>query len=114
MQLGYTSFSQKLVGVLGQEETLPWARWCNKLLSTICIVVLSEFVSQNVWLQQYQLGFVEPTGGKFPFLGDWEGFSEKLIFTFYFESHSRPLFLSLALSPLHTHTHTHSHNLNIT
>ena len=33
-------------------ETLPWARRCNKLHSTICIVLLSEFVSQNVWLQQ--------------------------------------------------------------
>ena len=43
---------------------------CNKLRSTICIVLLSEFVSRNVWLQQYQLGFVESRGGKFPFLGD--------------------------------------------
>ena len=42
----------KLVGVLGLEGTLPWARRCNKLHSTICIVLLSEFVSQNAWLQQ--------------------------------------------------------------
>ena len=41
-----------LVGVLGLEETLPWARRCNKLHSTICIVLLSEFVSWNAWLQQ--------------------------------------------------------------
>ena len=41
---------QKLVGVLGQEETLPWARQCNKLHSTICLVLLSEFVSRNAWL----------------------------------------------------------------
>ena len=40
-----------LVGVLGWKETLPWARRCNKLHSTICIVLLSEFVSQNAWLQ---------------------------------------------------------------
>ena len=26
-------------------------RRCNKLHSTICIVLLSEFVSQNVWVQ---------------------------------------------------------------
>ena len=30
----------------------PWACQCNKLHSTICIVLLSEFVSQNAWLQQ--------------------------------------------------------------
>ena len=34
-------------------ETLSWARQCNKLHPTICIVLLSEFVSQNAWLQQY-------------------------------------------------------------
>ena len=32
-------------------EALPWPRQCNKLHSTICIVLLSEFVSQNMWLQ---------------------------------------------------------------
>ena len=31
---------------------LPWACRCNKLHSTICIVLLSKFVSWNVWLQQ--------------------------------------------------------------
>ena len=30
---------------------LPWAPRCNKLHSTICIVLLSEFVSWNAWLQ---------------------------------------------------------------
>ena len=35
------------------EETLPWAHQCNKLHFTICIVLLSEFVSQNAWLQHY-------------------------------------------------------------
>ena len=40
-----------LVGVLGYEETLPWARQCNKLHSTICTVLLREFVSWNTWLQ---------------------------------------------------------------
>ena len=42
-----------MVRVLGQEETLPWARRCNKLHSTICIVLLNEFVYRNEWLQQY-------------------------------------------------------------
>ena len=28
----------------------PWVCWCNKLHSAICIVLLSEFVSRNVWL----------------------------------------------------------------
>ena len=51
--LGYTRFLQKLVWVLHQEETLPWVRWCNKLHSTICIVLLSEFVSWNAWLQHH-------------------------------------------------------------
>ena len=45
-----TSF-RELVGVLGYEETLPWPRRCNELHSTICSVLLSEFVSQNTWLQ---------------------------------------------------------------
>ena len=40
--------------VLGLEETLPRARQCNKLHSTICIVLLSEFVSQNAWLQHHK------------------------------------------------------------
>ena len=29
---------------------LPWARGCNKLHSSICIVVVSESVSRNAWL----------------------------------------------------------------
>ena len=40
-----------LVRVPGSEDTLPWARRCNKLHSAICIVLLSEFVSWNGWLQ---------------------------------------------------------------
>ena len=28
-----------------------WARWCNKLQSTTCIVLLTEYVSWNAWLQ---------------------------------------------------------------
>ena len=52
VHLGYIRFSEKLVRVLGWEETLPWACRCNKPHSAICIVLLSEFVSQNVWLQQ--------------------------------------------------------------
>ena len=55
VHLGYIRFSQKLVGVLGQEEILPWAHRCDKMPSTICIVLLSEFVSLNVWLQQNPL-----------------------------------------------------------
>ena len=53
VHLRYIRFWQKLVRVLGYEETLPWARQCNKLYSTICIVLLSEFVSQNTWLQHF-------------------------------------------------------------
>ena len=34
-----------------------WACWYNKLHSTICIVLLSEFVSQNAWLQQYHIPY---------------------------------------------------------
>ena len=30
------------------KETLPWAGQCNKLHLTICIVLLSEFVSRNM------------------------------------------------------------------
>ena len=59
VHMGYKRFSQMLVGVLGWEETLPWARQCNKLHSTICIVLLSEFVSQNAWLQQIHLPMLE-------------------------------------------------------
>ena len=36
------------------KRRLPWAHQCNKLHFTICIVLLSEFVSQNAWLQQVQ------------------------------------------------------------
>ena len=42
----------------------PWLRGdsalglqCNKLHSTLCIVLLSEFVSRNAWLQQLKLKF---------------------------------------------------------
>ena len=41
-------FSQNLVGVLGYEKTLPWAHRCNKLHSTICIVLLSECFPEHV------------------------------------------------------------------
>ena len=34
---------------------LPWARRCNKLHSTICIVLLSEFASRNARLQHFVL-----------------------------------------------------------
>ena len=50
VHMGYKRFSQ-MSGFLA-EETLPWAHQCNKLHFTICIVLLSEFVSQNAWLQQ--------------------------------------------------------------
>ena len=39
----------KTVG--GPWLTLPWARWCNKLHSNICTVLLSKFVSRDAWLQ---------------------------------------------------------------
>ena len=38
------------------KETLPWAGQCNKLHLTICIVLLSEFVSRNAWLQHLVRG----------------------------------------------------------
>ena len=49
----------------------PWlrgdsalGRWCNKLHSTICIVLLSEFVSRNVWLQHPGWTFLTLLPGK--------------------------------------------------
>ena len=48
VHLRYKRFSQKSAGVLAEEETLPWARWCNKLHSTICIVLLSECFPEHV------------------------------------------------------------------
>ena len=44
----------KTGGVLGEEEILRWALRCNKLHSTICTVLLSEFVSRNTWLQHLE------------------------------------------------------------
>ena len=67
MRLGYIRFSQKPVRVLGSEDTLPWARQCNKLHSAICIVLLSESVSRNAWLQQ---GHGSPCSGFCPALFD--------------------------------------------
>ena len=61
IHLGYIRFSQKLIGLLGEEETLPWARLCNRLHSTICIVLLSEFVSQKAWLQQFLCPWDSPS-----------------------------------------------------
>ena len=49
---GIKDFHKFWLGSLA--ETLPWARQCDKLHSTICIVLLSEFVSQNSWLQHYR------------------------------------------------------------
>ena len=60
----YKVFPKTGWGLWLQEETLPWAHQCNKLHSTICIVLLSEFVSQNMWLQQeiwvQSLGWKDP------------------------------------------------------
>ena len=57
-------FFSKLVGILSatlsqqhvlgfEIAQLEFHHQCNKLHSTLCIVFLSEFVSQNTWLQQY-------------------------------------------------------------
>ena len=46
-----------LVGVLGGEETPPWARQCDRLRSTTCTVLLREFVSRNAWPQHKKLPF---------------------------------------------------------
>ena len=62
IHLGYIRFSQKLAGVLGSEETLPWARRCNKPHSAVCIVLLSELVFWNTWLQQYHSFLWESPG----------------------------------------------------
>ena len=51
---GIKYFHKCWLGSLAKTKTLPWVRRCNKLHSTICIVLLSEFVSQNAWLQQEQ------------------------------------------------------------
>ena len=48
---GIKDFHKCWSGSLAKKETLPWARRCNKLHSTICIVLLSEFVSRSAWLQ---------------------------------------------------------------
>ena len=48
-------FSENLVRVLGEEETLPWAGRCNNLPSAFCVVLLSESVSRNAWLQHCRL-----------------------------------------------------------
>ena len=37
---------------------------CNKLHFTICIVLLSEFVSRNVWLQHHEEDGVQRRGRK--------------------------------------------------
>ena len=48
VHMGY----QRLSHNAGRDPWLrgPWARRCNKLHSTICIVLLSELVSWKVWL----------------------------------------------------------------
>ena len=56
--LGIKGRHKKLSGSLAKEETLPWTSWCNKLHSTISTVLLSEFVSWAVWLQQYLFAFL--------------------------------------------------------
>ena len=48
----YKIFTKSRSGSLTKEETLSWTHQCNKLHSTICIPLLSEFVSRNAWLQQ--------------------------------------------------------------
>ena len=53
------SSTLKVYKVFTKVDRGPWLRGdpalgppCNKLRSTICIVLLSEFVSRNAWLQQ--------------------------------------------------------------
>ena len=54
--LGIKGRHKKQSGYLAKEETLPWTHQCNKLHFIICAVLLSEFVSRGVWLQQRHLG----------------------------------------------------------
>ena len=49
---GIKDFPKCWSGSLAKRR-LPWARRCNKLRSTICIVLLSECVSHNGWLQHW-------------------------------------------------------------
>ena len=48
---GIKDFHKRWSGSLAKRR-LPRACRCNKLHSTICTVLLSEFVSRNAWLQQ--------------------------------------------------------------
>ena len=64
--LGIKGRHKKWSGSLAKEETLPWTCWCNKLHSTIRTVLLSEFVSRGVWLQQYLFAFLYWSGLPFP------------------------------------------------
>ena len=50
---GIKDFHKCWSGSLAKKRLL-WARRYNKLHSTICIVLLNEFVSQNAWLQQWK------------------------------------------------------------
>ena len=54
--LGTIGCHKNRSGSLAKEETLPWTHQCNKLHFIICAVLLSEFVSRGVWLQQRHLG----------------------------------------------------------
>ena len=55
----------------------PWAHQCNKLHSTICIVLLSQFVSWNMWLQHYppQYSGLENSMGSQRVGDDWATFT---------------------------------------
>ena len=62
----YVRFSQKSVGVLGWEETLPWARRRDKLHSTIRTVLLSGLFPGtrgcNIWTLACEPTEVETLG----------------------------------------------------
>ena len=50
----YKVFTKNWSGSLTQ----PWARRCSELHSTICVVLLREFVSWNAWLHYQELQVV--------------------------------------------------------
>ena len=58
---GIKDFHKCWSGSLAKRR-LPWVCRCNKLHSAICIVLLSEFVSRNAWLQLQYSGPENPHG----------------------------------------------------
>jgi len=71
VHLRHIRFHKSRSGFLSKRR-LPWVHQYNKLHSTICIVLLSEFTSRNEWLQHDENQIVVPgiraerAGSSFP------------------------------------------------